>query len=99
MTDAFNRASHALYRTGVTADEAARNLGRTMSNMGSVSMTEREAEAARVVRYRAKIMGAGTAATAWGVLGARNAVKAGESAHRAIEVGVTRVTDVMEAQE
>lgn len=61
-------------------------------------MTEqREEEAAKVVRYRAKIMGAGKAATAWGVLDARNAVKAGESAHRAIEIGTARVVDIMES--
>lgn len=60
---------------------------------------ERETAATQIVERRARIMGAGKYAIAWGCLGARNAVKAGESAHRAIEVGVTRVTDVMEAQE
>lgn len=61
-------------------------------------MTDRETAATEIVQRRARTLGAGTAATEWGILGARNAIRAGESCHRAIEAGVTRVTDVMEIE-
>lgn len=60
-------------------------------------MTDRETAATEIVRRRARIMGAGSEATAWGCLGARNAIRAGESCHRAVEIGVVRVTDVMDS--
>lgn len=47
-------------------------------------MTDRETAATEIVQRRAR------------TLGARNAIRAGESCHRAVEVGVVRVTDVME---
>lgn len=60
-------------------------------------MTEqRETAATEIVQRRARTLGAGTDAIEWGTLGARNAIRAGESCHRAVEVGVVRVTDVME---
>lgn len=60
---------------------------------------DREQAAVEAVRIRARRLGAGKHATAWGTLGARNAIKAGESGHRAIELGMERVMDMLEAME
>lgn len=57
---------------------------------------QRETAATELVKRRARSMGADKTALVLGILGTRNAIRAGESCHRAVAVGVARVANVME---